>query len=470
MKLLKDLVSCDSDIEIINVTSDSRKVTKGTLFVAEKGFFTDHIDFIDQAIENGASAAIVEKKVDKDIYQVEVKDVNKEFINILEKFNDKDTWEFNLIGITGTDGKTTTATILKQILNNYNSTAYIGTNGVESDHFNKTTNNTTPIPEELYPLLKQLNDLKCKNIVLEVASEALLHKRVDNLEFKYGIFTNLTEDHLNIHGTLENYIESKKHLFDLVKENSIVNIDDEVGKEIFKEHNNTISYGLSEEADYRITNIDMVLGKTTFDIIHDKEIYNFETSLIGIYNIYNLTAAIVVALLEGIKKEELQEIIKSIKVIKGRSEELKFNTNYKIILDYAHTAKAIENILAAIKMYPHKRIISLTGSAGGREKKKRKLMGKACLENSDLVVFTMDDPRNESVDEIIDQLIGDSKKTNYVRINDRTEAIKYALDNAKEGDIVAILGKGRDNYMAIGDEKVPYCDYDVIKEYFDKKS
>ena len=227
---------------------------------------------------------------------------------------------------------------------------------------------------------------------------------------------------------------------------------------------------MSEEADYRITNIDMVLGKTTFDIIHDKEIYNFETSLIGIYNIYNLTAAIVVALLEGIKKEELQEIIKSIKVIKGRSEELKFNTNYKIILDYAHTAKAIENILAAIKMYPHKRIISLTGSAGGREKKKRKLMGKACLENSDLVVFTMDDPRNESVDEIIDQLIGDSKKTNYVRINDRTEAIKYALDNAKEGDIVAILGKGRDNYMAIGDEKVPYCDYDVIKEYFDKKS
>ncbi|MBQ3468734.1 MAG: UDP-N-acetylmuramoyl-L-alanyl-D-glutamate--2,6-diaminopimelate ligase [Bacilli bacterium] len=472
MKLLKDLVNCDSDLEITGVTSDSRKVEKGFLFVAEKGFFTDHIDFIDSAIEKGAVAAIVSKKVDKDIYQVEVPDVNSEFISILEKFYDKDKWTSSFIGITGTDGKTTTATIINKILNYHDDCAYIGTNGIESKKFKITTNNTTPIPEELYPYLKRLNDDGNKNIIMEVASEALLHKRVDTLRFKYAIFTNLTEDHLNIHKTLDNYIESKKHLFSLVEETGkcIINIDDNVGKEIVAENKNSISYGFSDDALYKIKDVDMVLGKTTFTIINDGKEYSFETPLIGVYNVYNLTAAIIVAFLENFEYEELKDIIKGIKVIPGRSEELNFGTDYKIILDYAHTAPAIENILTTLKGYPHKRLISLTGSAGGREKAKRRLMGKACLENSDLVIFTMDDPRKESVDDIIDDLIDDSPLTNYVRINDREEAIKYALDQAEAGDIVAILGKGRDNYMALAEGKVPYCDYEVIEKYFkDKK-
>lgn len=470
MKLLKDLVNCDSDLEITGVTSDSRKVEKGFLFVAEKGFFTDHINFIDSAIEKGAVAAIVSKRVDKDIYQVEVPDVNKEFISILEKFYDKDKWTSDFIGITGTDGKTTTATLINKILNRHEPCAYIGTNGIESKKFNTTTNNTTPIPEELYPYLKRLNDDENKYIIMEVASEALLHKRVDTLRFKYAILTNITEDHLNIHKTLENYIESKKHLFSLVKEDGkcIINIDDKTGKEIIEENKNTISYGMDNNADYRISNIKMELGSTTFTITNEGKEYLFETPFIGAYNVYNLTAAIIVAFLEGFTYEELKSIIKGIDTIPGRSEELKFGTNYKIILDYAHTAPAIENILTTLKQYPHNRLISLTGSAGGREKAKRKLMGKACLENSDLVIFTMDDPRKESVDDIIDDLIDDSPLTNYVRINDREEAIRYALDEAKEGDIVAILGKGRDNYMALAEGKVPYCDYEVIEKYFNK--
>ncbi len=468
MKKLNKLVDCSYDIEIAGVKSDSRDVHPGDLFVAVKGFFVDHSEYIEDAIKNGAVAVVTEKEAVYSVPSIQVKNVNQEFLKICAKFFDKEDWNFSLIGVTGTDGKTTTAMMIQQLLDE-NQCGYIGTNGVWYQNKHYKTNNTTPLTEYLYEHLQNMQKNDCSYVSLEVASEALLHGRVDDLKFRYAILTNISEDHLNIHKTKENYIASKIKLFSLIEENgyAILNADDSHYQEVKSKTNAKIcTYGTSKDASFQIQNVSFSKDGTSFDLVHQDDTFHIESPYLGLYNAYNLTAAFIVCYLEKMNPADILSAIKNLKTVPGRCEFLDFGQNFQILLDYAHTTNGLEKILELANDLKPKRIITVVGSAGGREKEKRASMGKIILEKSDFVIFTMDDPRYEKVEDIIDDLIGDSKKKNYIKIIDRKDAINKALSMAEEGDLVAILGKGRDTYMAVEDKKLEYCDYDVIDNYF----
>ena len=465
MKKLCEIVKSSSDILITGVETDSRKIKKGNLFVAIKGFNVDHEQFIDDAIKNGAVAVVVSSDIKLDIPVIKVEDVNKSLIEILDKYYDNVIDNFKFIGITGTDGKTTTASIISKILD----AAYIGTNGLIYKDYRKTLSNTTPEVCELYHALDILRGLGACEVVMEVSSEALLHGRVDNILFDVACFTNITEDHLNIHKTIENYVDSKKKLFSLVKNDSfsILNIDDKNYDYIKSSINSNIySYGEKSDADFQIVNINCSSKGSIFDLKFKDNLYHIESPLLCVFNVYNLALSFIVSMSLGMNIDDIIAKISTINNIDGRGEILNYGQNYTLILDYAHTYNGIKNIISNMKKFSYNRIIVVTGAAGGREKEKRSKIGKYILDNVNLCIFTMDDPRRESVDDIIDDMISDTDKKNYLRIIDRNDAICKALDMAEESDLVLILGKGRDNYMAIDDKKVPYCDFEVINNYF----
>jgi len=471
MKRLNEFIDCQYDTEIFGIKSDTRDVTPGDLFVAVKGYHVDHADFIPDALARGAVAVVTEREIQLDVPVVVVQDVNQAFFEICAKFYNKEDWTFQLVGVTGTDGKTTTATILNQLINHFASCAYFGTNGITFQENSYSSSNTTPLPEFLYSYFDKFNRENCQYVSLEVSSEALLHQRVDDLRFRYTILTNISEDHLNYHKTIENYVAAKAKLFTLLTDDgyAILNIDDRHFEEVkCKVCGQLITYGVSERADFQIQNVTECATGTTFDIVHEKEVFSIRSPFVGLYNAYNITAAFIVCYLEHYDREEVISYISSLQPVLGRGEFLDFGQNYQIVLDYAHTTNGILNILQTLKRRKHHRIITVIGSAGGREKEKRGSMGKVTLDYSDFVIFTMDDPRCEKVSDIIDDLVSESDKDHYIRIENREEAIAYAFSIAEEGDIVAILGKGRDHYMAIGNEKVDYCDYDVIEKYFSK--
>ena len=465
MKKLSDITNTDLDILIKDIKTDSREVKKGDLFVAVTGYYVDHNDYIKDAIKNGAVAIVTSKTMDVEVPVIEVSDLDSELINICKKMYDYNDDNI-LIGVTGTDGKTTTATLIKEIITKFSKIAYIGTNGVDIG-YNIPTDNTTPKVEKLYKYFMQINKENINTISMEVSSEALLHGRVDSLLFKYAVFTNITEDHLNVHKSLENYINSKLKLLDLVKKDGyiIVNGDDQVLNKIDKD--NVIKFGKGKHNDFIICNQIYDKLSTTFFLKHNNQLYKIKSSLIGEFNIYNLTAAFIVCYLEKIPVDDIIRQIETIHSIKGRVEKIDCGQKYDIIIDYAHTLNGIKNVVESLKKN-YKKIIVVTGAAGEREKEKRKYIGKYLLDNVNKVIFTMDDPRSESVDAIIDDMLELTNKKNYKRIISRESAIKYALDSAKKEELVLILGKGRDNYMAIGNRKVKYSDYEVIKKYFDK--
>ncbi|MBQ8132559.1 MAG: UDP-N-acetylmuramoyl-L-alanyl-D-glutamate--2,6-diaminopimelate ligase [Bacilli bacterium] len=462
MKKLKDLIETDYDIDIIGITDDSREVRDGFLFVATKGFRIDHFDYIEDAIHNGCVCVISDRKCEFDIPNIVVEDVHSTFLKICRKFYDVDLSKLSFIGITGTDGKTTTATIIRNLINPIRDCAYIGTNGVDYLGEHLKSNNTTPCIKELYEYLSIIQKSKCKDIVMEVSSEALLHDRVHDLSFSVIGYTNITEDHLNVHGTLENYIECKRSLMDHLDSNGIciLNGDDEHCKGL---SNDCVTYGMNIDNDCVISNVNESAKFTTFNLSYMDHTYMIHSPFTGIYNVYNVTLAFLVCLHYGLSPEYLVDSIRTLGVVKGRRELLDFGQEYDIILDYAHTLHGIESI---IKSVSDKKKIVVTGCAGGREKSKRRWIGDFLLNNCDVCIFTMDDPRYESVDTIIDDMVGDTDKE-YYRIIDRRDAIYKAFELADANSCVFILGKGRDEYMAIEDKKLPYCDYDVICSYFE---
>lgn len=463
---LKDLIDCDYNISISGITTDSRKVKSNYLFIAVKGYNVDHFDFIDDAIKNGAVAVVTDRTIVLDVPCIVVSDINQSLISICEKFYNISDEDLSLIGITGTDGKTTSASIIKQILNPCIKTAYIGTNGMEIDKHVINTSNTTPCVEELYKCFYNIKNHDCKSVVMEVSSESLLHGRVDSLKYDIVGYTNITEDHLNVHKTIDNYINCKKHLVDLLNDDGylIVNGDCKNCKSIM--YHNMYTYGFSSDNDCVISNVKICKDLTKFDILFKGNTYNISSPFTGNYNIYNVVLAFLVCYVKGLDISYIIEKISILKPISGRREYLDFGQKFDLVLDYAHTYNGIKNLITSFPGY--RRIILVTGAAGGREKEKRKFIGKFVLENCDLVVFTMDDPRFENPTDIINDMLSDTNLTNYKIIIDRKKAIYYALDSANNDDLVLVIGKGRDNYMAIYDKKIKYCDYNVIKEYFNK--
>lgn len=458
-----DLIECSYDIEILGITDDSRDVDNNFLFVATKGFNVDHFDYIDDAIEKGASFIVSDRNINRDFPHVVVDNINDFYIELCSKFYNVSPDEFNLIGITGTDGKTTTSTVIYQLVKNM---ACIGTNGVILNHEYYPTNNTTPCISELYKSLELIKKHNCKDIVMEVSSESLLHKRVKSFKYDVVCFTNITEDHLNVHKTIENYRDCKLSLLNYLKEDGIVVVNGDDANCKLIDSDNVYKVGVNSDNDFVISDVKELSKFVKFTIVYNDNRYDIKSPLLGLYNVYNVTMAFVVCLLKGMNVDSLIKNISKLNTIRGRREYLNYGQSFDIILDYAHTYNGIKSILDSVSNY--KKIITVTGAAGGREKEKRSKIGKLVLEKSDISIFTMDDPRFESVDDIIDQMVGDTE-TFYYRIINREEAIYKAFEIADKDSVVLILGKGRDNYMAIEDRKEKYSDFDVVEKYFNKK-
>lgn len=442
----------------MNIKVDSRKIEEGDIFVALNTFNDGH-KYVEDAIKNGAKKVIV----NKGSYNVEtiiVPDTKDYLINHLKNNYYDQIKDLKLIGITGTNGKTTTAYLLWQALNKLgHKCAYIGTIGFYIESKIRDLPNTTPEIVDIYEMLIECKEKGCEYVVMEVSSHALEQGRVDGLKFDYAIFTNLTEDHLDYHKSMGNYALAKQKLFSMLKDNgkSIINIDDKYHEYFLK--NNDITYGF-KESDFQITGYNINF-KNSFTLNINGEIYDFESNLLGKYNIYNMTSVIAVLCDLKIDMEIIRYLVTTFLPPAGRMEIIDYQTN-KIIIDYAHTPDAVQNIINAVKEFSNGKIYTIIGCGGNRDKMKREVMASIATNNSDYVIFTSDNPRDEEPEQIIKDMVNNLENTNYeIEIN-REKAINKGIQKLDKNDILLVLGKGHETYQIIKNEKIYFSDKEKV--------
>ena len=439
--------------------TDSRKVKKGDIFVAIKGHNVDGHKYINEAIKAGAIKLVVEKGTYDIDY--EIVDNTKEYLkNKLKNIYINEFNNIKFIGITGTNGKTTSAYLLYNAFKLANiKAAYIGTIGFYIEDKIKDLDNTTPGAIELLELMYMCKEKNVKYIVMEVSSHALSQGRVDGINFNYSVFTNLTNDHLDYHKNMENYFLEKEKLFVNNNGISIINTDDEYAFRLMK--NNYFTYGFTE-SDYKVTEYKIDGNDTTFKLLNKKQIKTYKTNLIGKYNIYNMLTTIIILDMENVK--QIDKIVENLHAPVGRCEKIMYN-ECCIIVDYAHTPDAVSNVILSIKENFDGNIYTVIGCGGNRDKSKRSKMAEITTNLSDYVYFTSDNPRNENPEDIVKDMTFNLSKTNYENIIDRKIAIKKAMQNLKDNDILLVLGKGHETYQIIGDKKYHFDDKEIINEY-----
>ncbi len=450
---------------MINVKIDSRKIEKGDTFVALKGSTVDGHDFIDKAIENGAVRVIVSENIKCSVETIKVDDTNEWLTNYVSDNYSKEVNKMNILGITGTNGKTTTAYLTYQLLNLLGSkTAYIGTIGFYlPDEDVRELPNTTPNILDLYELLLEAKSKGCKNVMMEVSSHALDQKRVNGINYKIAGFTNLTQDHLDYHKTMEAYLEAKLLLLKQLTGDMIVNVDDKYGKEWLNHYDKCYTLGKNGK-DYKIVNYKDTDKGTMLSLNIEGVDYQVETNLRSTFNVYNYLTALAFVNRVGFSIEEIIGVTKDIYPPKGRCEQIKVGKG-EAVIDYAHTPDAVEKIIDAFSENKKGRVITLVGCGGDRDPKKRPIMGNIASSKSDYVIFTSDNPRTEDPNKIMDDIIAGVKTNNYEIELDRRKAIVKALDMIKDNAVVLLLGKGHEDYQILGHEKVHLDDAEEVRNY-----
>lgn len=454
---------------MLKYETDSRKVKPGQTFVAIKGHTVDGHNYISDAIKNGAVAIIAEKEVE---VSVPVKIVPNSSEYLKEQLVKKYSEELNklkIIGVTGTNGKTTTCYLTYQLLKSLNvKVAYMGTIGFFFEEEKIELPNTTPEILTIYKLFLEALEKGCTTVVMEVSSHALALERVAGLKFQIGAFTNLTEDHLDYHKTMEEYLQAKLKLLNYMDTNGIflVNHDDLASQRFQNIFKNTKTIGM-KESDYWIKEYTFDPIKTNILLEYQSQNYTIETNLTGKFNVYNYLTALAIIHEYGFSIEEIISKTDKIYPPKGRCETYKVKDGYAVV-DYAHTPDAVEKVIDAYKELAKGKIITLVGCGGDRDPLKRPIMGRIATEKSDWVIFTNDNPRTEDPEKIMQDIIKGVEQTNYEVILDRHEAIKKALDKINKDDIVLILGKGHEDYQILGHEKVHFDDSEEIKNYIKK--
>lgn len=465
MNLCKLFPNTNYDLDISSITSDSRFVKENSLFIPLKGNNFNGDEFIYEAITKGACCIVSEKLIPNiTIPVIVVKDVFQELIRILQIFYGKPYENLKLIGVTGTDGKTTISTLTSYILNEVYPSAYIGTNGINSCFDEEDNLFTTPILSKTYEILNKFQKQKIKYVSMEVSSQGIATKRITTLEFDYAIFSNLSHEHLDTHKTMNNYFKTKFELFKQLKPNgiSIVNKDDNYSK-YFDELNNVVYYSLFMPSDYQAINIKYYQNYATFDLLTKNQIYkNFKINRTEEYNIYNILPSIIIALKENIPLEIIYHALSNLPLVPGRMEKVPTPYPFEIYVDFAHTPNAIKNMLLNIRKRAKKRLILVCGAAGCKDTSKRPLMGRYATELSDLVIFTSEDPKTENPDKIIDDLTKNLTCDNYEIIPNRKQAIDKALQEAKKDDIVIVSGKGKETHYEENNVVYEYSDFDYI--------
>ena len=455
----------------INVKVDSRKVKKGDTFIALRGVSSDGHDYIDKAIENGASKLIVEEDKNYSIPYEVVKDTKEYLINYLKENYSKYLENIKIIGFTGTNGKTTSAFLLHSALNMIGLKAsYIGTVGFYINTKIESLSNTTPDVLDLFNLMMKSYEMGCKYIVMEVSSQGLSYKRVEGFNFDYAIFTNLTQDHLDFHKTMDNYCNAKVELFKKLKSNgkAIINYDDEYKNNFVLNENNNITYGFTG-GDYHIKNYNMTNTGTSIEYEFKNNTYKTITPLIGKYNIYNLLTTLVILNEEGIDSQTINKLIPNLKAPLGRMETIKKGNN-SIIIDYAHTPDAVEKIIKTVKEITKGNIYVVFGCTGDRDRTKRPIMTNIVTSLSDKVVITIDDLHNEDPNQIVTDMLEGITNKNYEVILDRKEAIKKGISYLKENDSLLILGKGHEEFIIVKDSKIPFQDKKIVLELLEEEN
>ncbi len=460
---LNELIDCPYDVLITGIKTSSINIKKGDLFICIDNKTMDRHLFIDDAINKGAAAIIVKKNIkNKSVPIIKVNNPNQVFINIINKFYNYPTDKLTMIGITGTDGKTTVATIIYKLLNNC---AYIGTNGINYNDYKEKTSNTTPSLDKTMPLFYDMVKNNIKTVSMEVSSEALYYDRVNGIKFNCSILTNITKEHLNTHKTLENYINCKCKLFDNTIGPCILNKDDEHFLEVSKHCHKIYTYGKDKDNDLYFKNIKLLEDKTLFKIVYQNQEYNIESPLIAMFNVYNLCAALLALVSLGYNMDDLIDNLYKIKV-SGRLENIDLGQNFKVFVDYAHTPNGISKLLEFMNNLKHNKLIVVFSEPGERDKSKRPSKGYNVITNCDYAIVTSQDPRGEDPIDIANDLVSKVKDyQNYEIILDRSEAIKKAINIACKDDIVLIIGKGSENYQILKDKIIEFCDLDEVRKH-----
>lgn len=456
--LLSDIFNQAPDLEVKNLMSDSRKKTQMGLFFCLKGMVFDGHRFVNQAIDNGAIAVvhsdpIVEKK--ENITYIQVKDVLKTLNQVAHTFYQKPSTKMDVYGVTGTNGKSTVASLIHHFNRQSQRSGYIGTISIEFADEKRPALLTTPDIIDLHRTFYDMVNANVQSVALEVSSIGLDQHRVDTVAFDVGVFTNLTHDHLDYHGTMDNYFVSKAKLFEqLPKEGfAIINMDDDYAlKMINYTSANVVTFGVDNDADYMIEDIELTPRSSSFKIVEtisNKEV-EVHTNLVAKFNVLNLVAAMLaVSKKRNIALETLAKFTRDIPQIDGRMEVLESKCGFTTIVDFAHTPDGFIQCFEYAKSITadDHRIICVFGSAGKRDTKKRSVLGEIANVYCDMIILTEEDQRNEDVHQICDQIKEGISDANYIVIEDRASAINQAITLANTSDTVLILGKGDETYL-----------------------
>lgn len=460
-----------TEIEFKGMEYDSRKIKDGDIFVALEGSISDGHKYIKQAIENGAKGVLVSKKVEPEfpVEYILVKDLRKNLGKIASNFYGYPQKKLKIIGITGTNGKTTSTYLLESILGK-EKVARIGTVEYKIGDEVIEAPNTTPESLDIVKMCKKAVEKGLEYLVMEVSSHALSLGRVDMLEFDVASFTNLTLDHLDYHENMDNYFQAKRKLFTMLKDSkkSSINIDDIYGDRLYKEFGG-YSYSLTKSADLTGEIVEFHSDGQFVRLNLMGEMFEEKLAILGRYNLYNVLGVIGIALQLGIGKNIILEKLKDIKGAPGRFELVNCGQDYIVVVDYAHTGDALENILKSINELKKGRVITVFGCGGDRDATKRPIMGEIAQRLSDIAILTSDNPRTEKPHLIIEDVKKGMNGDRYLIEEDREQAIMKAIEIAQKNDIILIAGKGHETYQILGRKKIHFDDREIVRREIVKR-
>lgn len=476
-ELIKNLsiieMNADAELEISGVSYDSRKTEKGDMFVAIRGFESDGHKFIPKAVENGAAVILCEEKPSCDIPYVLVSDSRYGLAIVSRDFFGDPASEMTMIGITGTSGKTSSSYLIKHMLESKldAKVGLIGTNGnMIGDEF-LHTEHTTPESYELHKLFRHMADSGCTHVVMEVSSHSLTLERVAGIHFDVALYTNLSQDHLDFHGTMEEYAAAKRKLFSMCSLGCF-NLDD-AWADFMRDGAScrTMTFSTEKnEADLVAKDIRLTADGVRFASVSGDEISMTKLGIPGMFSVYNALGTMSVGLALGLSLADCSDAMSSAKGVKGRLEIVPTGRDFSVVIDYSHKPDALEKVLKTLKPVTRGRLIALFGCGGDRDKLKRPIMGRIAADNADLVVVTSDNPRTEDPDEIIREIVAGmkDKRTPTKVICDRREAIAWAIDNAAPGDVLLLAGKGHEDYQVVGHEKHHMDEREIVSDCLKK--
>jgi UDP-N-acetylmuramoyl-L-alanyl-D-glutamate--2,6-diaminopimelate ligase len=483
MKNLDELISClyqykrnDHQNPLIkSIEMDSRKVIDGSLFICIEGYTVDGHDFAVQAVEKGAVAILAEKQINVDVPVIIVKDTKRAMAIVSNVYYNHPTTKFSLIGVTGTNGKTTTSHLIEKVLSDANKkTGLIGTMYMKIINETFEVENTTPESLFLQQSFQMMVNKGVESVIMEVSSHALHLGRVRGCDFNIAVFTNLTQDHLDYHKTMEAYKNAKGLLFAQLgntycqtnQKIAVLNRDDPASSEFEKmTAAEIVTYGIDQDCDVKATNIIITAEGTSFDVCAFGQKASVQLKLIGKFSVYNALAAMTACLADNIPLDFIIQSLQEVVGVDGRFEPVDEGQNFTVIVDYAHTPDSLENVLNTVKEFSEGNIYVVVGCGGDRDKTKRPLMAKLASQLGDYVILTSDNPRSEDPDEILkDMAAGLTDQSDNTSIVDRKEAINFAIKRAKAKDVVIIAGKGHETYQIIGKQRNHFDDRIVASE------